>query len=415
MNIENFRTVTEFSCDGCLPDEGVWVGRAWLSAAIAYKGIAGPHVVGVLGGEVFDLSERFLTVSELLAGDAPVAALRAAPRRSLGDVHAMLRNSLFHQDSAADANADENENENERSARLLSPNDLAAVKACGVTFVRSLLERVIEERARGERDRANELRGLIRESLGGSLQEIQPGSERAMALKARLQTEGIWSQYLEVGIGPNAEVFTKNQPTAAVGFGAQVGVLADSAWNNPEPEVVLAVSPRGQIHGVALGNDVNLRDYEGRSALLLGEAKDQNGSCAIGPFIRLFDEDFTLHDVEQAEVSLHIAGEDGFELTDVSRMAEISRKPVSLVAQAWGANHQYPDGFMLFLGTMFAPTKDRAAAGEGFTHHVGDRVEISSPRLGRLVNWVNHCDQLPPWTFGLGAYLDFAKRRALAK
>jgi fumarylacetoacetate (FAA) hydrolase family protein len=255
---------------------------------------------------------------------------------------------------------------------------------------------------------------VILESLGGSLKDIHPGSERAMALKARLQAEGIWSQYLEVGIGPNAEVFTKNQPTATVGFGAQVGVLADSAWNNPEPEVVLAVSPTGKIHGAALGNDVNLRDYEGRSALLLGEAKDQNGSCAIGPLIRLFDDDFTLADVEQAEVSLRILGEDGFELVDASRMSEISRSPESLVAQACGSNHQYPDGFMLFLGTMFAPSQDRAAPGQGFTHQIGDRVEISSPRLGKLVNWVNHCDQIPPWTFGLRAYLDFARRRALA-
>jgi fumarylacetoacetate (FAA) hydrolase family protein len=277
-----------------------------------------------------------------------------------------------------------------------------------------LLERVIEERTRGDRQQADQLRGLILDTLGGSLKDIDPGSERAMALKDRLQAEGVWSQYLEVGIGPNAEVFTKCQPTAAVGFGAQIGVLANSAWNNPEPEVVLAVSPSGKIHGAALGNDVNLRDYEGRSALLLGEAKDQNASCAIGPFIRLFDDEFTLADVEQAELSLTISGADGFTLSDASRMSEISRSPESLVAQVCGANHQYPDGFMLFLGTMFAPTKDRGQAGQGFTHHVGDRVEIASPKLGKLVNWVNHCDQIPRWEFGLRSYLDFARCRANA-
>jgi fumarylacetoacetate (FAA) hydrolase family protein len=406
MKAELPSTVTDFRCEGCLPAEGVWVGRVWLPASLAYCGIEGPHAVCVEDGEVFDLSEQFLTVSELLAADDALAAVRTAPRRSLGGVDSILANSLFHRIGGAIESAE--------SPVVLSPCDLAAVKACGVTFVRSLLERVIEERTRGDRAQADKLRGVILETLGGSLKEIDPGSERAMALKARLQAEGIWSQYLEVGIGPDAEVFTKNQPTAPVGFGAQIGVLAESAWNNPEPEVVLAVSPTGKIQGAALGNDVNLRDYEGRSALLLGEAKDQNGSCAIGPFIRLFGSDFTLADVEQVEVSLRVAGTDGFELADANRMAEISRSPASLVAQVCSANHQYPDGFMLFLGTMFAPTKDRGAAGQGFTHHIGDRVEIASPRLGKLVNWVNHCDQLPPWTFGLQAYLEFARRRLQA-
>ncbi len=403
MTRDQLSTVTDFRCENCLPADGIWVGRAWLPKSLAFKNVAGPHAICVEHGEVLDLSDRFHSVSELLAADDPVAAIRSSRRRSLGDVNSLLSSSLFHRTGGSVEAATD--------PVILSPTDLAAVKACGVTFVRSLLERVIEERTRGDRQQADLLRGLILETLGGSLKDIDPGSERAMALKAKLQAEGIWSQYLEVGIGPNAEVFTKCQPTASVGFGAQIGVLADSAWNNPEPEVVLAVSPTGKIQGAALGNDVNLRDYEGRSALLLGEAKDQNGSCAIGPFIRLFDDDFTLDDVERAEVALRIVGEDGFELEDANRMAEISRSPKSLVAQVYGANHQYPDGFMLFLGTMFAPTKDRGAPGQGFTHHVGDRVEISSPRLGKLVNWVNHCDQLPPWKFGLRAYLDFARMR----
>lgn len=400
------RTVTSFRCEACLPPEGSWLGRVWLPSPLAYKRIAGPHVVRVEGGDVFDVSEQFLTASEVLALDEPASALHGCRGRSLGPVDQLLANSVFERHGGRVADS--------LYPVVLSPCDLAAVKACGVTFVRSLLERVIEERTRGDRVQADLLRGLILETLGGSLKDVNPGSERAAALKERLQAEGIWSQYLEVGIGRDAEVFTKNQPTATVGFGAQVGVLADSAWNNPEPEVVLAVSPTGKIQGAALGNDVNLRDYEGRSALLLGEAKDQNGSCAIGPFIRLFDGNFTLADVERAEVSLSIYGEDGFELVDASRMTEISRSPLSLVAQVCGANHQYPDGFMLFLGTMFAPTKDRGAPGQGFTHHVGDRVEIASPKLGRLVNWVNHCDRLPPWEFGLRAFLDFALQRAAA-
>jgi fumarylacetoacetate (FAA) hydrolase family protein len=406
MKLDTLSTVAEFRCENCLPHEGIWVGRAWSPASVAYQGIAGPHVIGVEKGQVFDLSERFLTVSELLASDDPVAAVRSASGRPLGDVSALFENSLFHRvGDRLEAAA---------KPTLLSPTDLSAVKACGVTFVRSLLERVIEERTRGDRSRAESLRGLILETIGGSLKDIEPGSERAMALKTRLQAEGIWSQYLEVGIGPDAEVFTKCQPTAAVGFGAQVGVLETSVWNNPEPEIVLAVSPTGKIQGAALGNDVNLRDIEGRSALLLGEAKDQNGSCSIGPLIRLFDGDFALSDVEQAEVGLRVVGTDGFELVDANRMAEISRSPASLVAQVCSENHQYPDGFMLFLGTMFAPTKDRGEAAQGFTHHVGDRVEISSPRLGRLVNWVNYCDRIPPWTFGLRAYVELARKRQAA-
>jgi fumarylacetoacetate (FAA) hydrolase family protein len=401
------QSMLNFPSVGCLPDEGLWVGRAWFAADSAYKGIAGPHVICVDRGQVFDLSERYLTVSQLLSVDEPVEAIRQAPRRPLGNVSTLLENSLFHKMGEPFERC--------QHPVLLSPADLAAIKACGVTFVRSLLERVIEERTRGDRTKADKLRGIIRDTLGGSLKDIQPGSERAMALKAKLQSEGIWSQYLEVGIGPDAEVFTKAQPTSTVGFGAQIGVLRDSMWNNPEPEIVLAVSPSGRIHGAALGNDVNLRDYEGRSALLLGEAKDQNGSCAIGPLIRLFDKTFSLDDLKRAEVTLRVVGEDGFELVDCNRMEEISRSPESLVEQVCGANHQYPDGFMLFLGTMFAPTKDRQAAGEGFTHHVGDRVEISSPKLGTLVNWVNHCDRVPAWTFGFNAYIDFATRRERAE
>ncbi len=70
-----------------------------------------------------------------------------------------------------------------------------------------------------------------------------------------------------------------------------------------------------------------------------------------------------------------------------------------------GAHHQYPDGFALFTGTLFAPTEDRKNPGEGFTHEYGDVVHISSPRLGALVNRVVPSEEAPPWTFGVGALM----------
>jgi fumarylacetoacetate (FAA) hydrolase family protein len=230
-----------------------------------------------------------------------------------------------------------------------------------------------------------------------------------------LISEGMWSQYLEVGIGPDAEVFTKTAPMASVGTGADIGIHPKSAWNNPEPEVVLSVDSRGIVKGAALGNDVNLRDFEGRSALLLGKTKDNNASSAIGPFIRLFDAHFTLDDVRKAQVSLTIAGTDGFRLEGASEMALISRDPLDLVEQAAGNYHQYPDGFMLYLGTMFAPTQDRGEPGQGFTHHLEDVVTIRSPRLGALINRVGHGDKIAPWTFGTRALMENLARRGLLK
>ena len=367
------------------------IGRIWRD---------GPCVVAVRGGEVFDITAAVPTVSELLERDNPLDIARHAAGQSLGSVQDLLAQALQAPND---------------QPLLLAPCDLQAVKACGVTFAVSLLERVIEEQAGGDAARAASLRTALQTTLGGDLSALKPGSEAAQRLKQQLQQRGAWSQYMEVGIGPDAEVFTKAQPMSSVGCGAQVGLLPSSAWNNPEPEIVLAVNSRSEVLGATLGNDVNLRDIEGRSALLLGKAKDNNGSCAIGPFIRLFDEHFTLDSVRQAEVSLLIEGaDDGFVLEGASFMREISRDPLDLVRQTAGQYHQYPDGFMLFLGTMFSPVKDRGAQGGGFTHHPGDRVTIASAALGALVNDVQRCDAIPPWTFGVRAlYRNLARRGLL--
>jgi fumarylacetoacetate (FAA) hydrolase family protein len=274
-----------------------------------------------------------------------------------------------------------------------------------VTFVQSLLERVIEEQARGDTGKAEAIRVQVMRIIGDNLASVKPGSPEADDIKRVLVAQGAWSQYLEVGIGPDAEIFTKSQVMSAVGLGAEVGLHPKSSWNNPEPEIVLAINSRGEVVGAALGNDVNLRDFEGRSALLLGKAKDNNASCAIGPFIRLFDKDFGINDVRVCDVMLRVDGPGGFELSGSSSMSKISRDPLELAAQAIGANHRYPDGLMLFMGTMFAPTKDRFGPGQGFTHAVGDVVTVHTPRLGALVNRVNHTDKTEPWTFGIGALI----------
>ncbi len=386
-----------------LPDKGrvgTWVGRVWAPAAHAIDGIAGPRVAVLRDGALHETP--FATMSALVNSEDPVAAVQN-PGPPLGDFEAIVAAS-FHGARAARL-------VDEQATVLLAPNDLLATRACGVTFVRSLLERVVEEKARGAPEEAREIRRVIMEILGADLSGVVPGSPAAAILKEKLTAAGVWSQYLEVGIGKDAEIFTKAQPMATVGFGARIGVLPSSTWNNPEPEVVLAVSRRGEIRGAALGNDVNLRDYEGRSALLLGEAKDQNGSCAIGPMIRLFDSSFTLADITRLEIELTVTGADGFRSAGHNHMSRISRSPEQLVRQAIGPHHQYPDGLMLFLGTMFAPTEDRDADGQGFTHHLDDRVEIAAAPLGRLVNWVGHTDRIPRWEYGVGELLEYLLQR----
>jgi len=384
---------------GALPADAsraLLIGRAWVPA------VKGPMLVRIDHGDLFDLSAIAPTASELLNRPDVAREIRSAdalPRvASLADA---LANSA---DEARDASL----------PWLLAPCDLQAVKASGVTFVASMLERVIEEQARGDPARAEDVRRKIAGVIGDNLRSVRPGSEEAMRVKDVLIAEGLWSQYLEVGIGPDAEIFTKVQPMSSVGTGADIGIHRRSTWNNPEPEIVLAVNARGETVGAALGNDVNLRDFEGRSALLLGRAKDNNASCAIGPFIRLFDGSFTVDTIRHADLALKVEGADGFVLDGSSSLGEISRDPLDLVRQAIGADHQYPDGLMLFLGTMFAPTQDRHAPGQGFTHDIGDVVTIATPSLGALVNRVNYADAIAPWTFGAGALMrNLAERGAL--
>ena len=363
-------------------DNALLVGRVWDPVA------NGPCVAVLKGDTLFDITSKDTpTVSALLESDDPAGFVAATDGRPLGDVETILDNSF-----EATRQRDQ--------PFLLAPCDLQAVKASGVTFVVSLLERVIEERAKGDPGAAADARKQVLDVIGTDLSALKPGSPEAMRLKDHLIDEGMWSQYLEVGIGPDAEIFTKAQPMSAVGFGAHIGILPISSWNNPEPEVVVVVSSDGAIKGITLGNDVNLRDVEGRSALLLGKCKDNNASASIGPFIRLFDQGFTEADISDLVIDLNVTGEDGFELVGNSHMSEISRSPRELTDAALGENHQYPDGMVLYLGTMFAPVEDRGEPGLGFTHHIGDRVTIACDRLGSLVNHVHLCADCAPWTFG---------------
>lgn len=376
-------------------DRAVLIGRVWRPDR------QGPSLVTVRGGDLIDItSSDTPTTADLFAHDDPASSARTASGESIGTIDAILANS----DEA---------NRNPTMPWLLAPVDLQAIKAAGVTFVASMLERVIEEQARGAPEKAAQIRIDLEALIGADLRALRPGSAQAQAVKAALIERGLWSQYLEVGIGPDAEIFTKSQPMSAVGCGAHIGIHPGSTWNNPEPEIVLLVSPSARIVGATIGNDVNLRDFEGRSALLLGKAKDNNASCALGPFVRLFDSNFTLDDVRSAQLDLTVEGTDGFVLHGMSSMTEISRDPAALVEAATGGTHQYPDGFALMLGTAFAPIEDRDTKGEGFTHKPDDLVSIASARLGTLRNRVKPCPDCAPWTFGTAALMRNLARRGL--
>lgn len=354
---------------------GSFAGRIWRDGI-------GPCLIAIRQGKVFDITSRALpTMRDFCEMPDPANSLQEAEGEALGLVSDLLAGKL-------------------KGVAVLAPVDLQALKAAGVTFAASMLERVIEEKARGDATQAEALRRDITRLIGNDLSRLVPGSPEAMALKQSLIERGAWSQYLEVGIGPDAEIFTKSQVMSAVGFNADIGIHPISKWNNPEPEAVIVVSSAGRIVGATLGNDVNLRDVEGRSALLLSKAKDNNASCALGPFIRFFDDGFALADVKAMEIALEVEGEDGYRLKGQSNMRAISRSPEALAAATLNRHHQYPDGFVLFCGTVFAPTQDRDAKGQGFTHHHGDEVSVINPLLGALHNVVRPTDACAPWTFG---------------
>ena len=376
--------------------------RDWRQATLLGRLLThdGPTPVLIRRGQVLDVSAFAPSASEFVArwrGEADV------PGKDLGDLEATPLLAAWERKDDA------------RRPTLLSPVDLQCLKACGVTFAVSAVERVIEERARGDVGAAQSVRAALEQRVGTHISAVRPGSPEAARLKDALLAAGLWSQYLEVAIGPDAEVFTKAPVLSSVGWGDWIGVRSDSKWNNPEPEIVLVCDPAGRAVGATLGNDVNLRDIEGRSALLLGKAKDNNASCAIGPFVRLFDGGFTLDDIRTAEVTLEVRGEEGYVLEGASSMRLISRDPLELIGQTIGHHHQYPDGFALFLGTMFAPIEDRDTPGLGFTHRRGDRVRISSERLGTLENRVTDCEHAPPWTLGIAALMRNLAARGLLR
>lgn len=368
-----------------LGHDALLIGRIWDPS------VNGPRPVAISNEQVHDLTAVEPTISGLLERDNPAALVRealAAPAKwRTTDL------ALAAEQGRTDA------------PRFIAPIDLQVIKACGVTFVDSMVERVIEERTGGDAVKAGEIRAQITEAIGSSLAELKPGSEAAAHAKQVLQEQGLWSQYLEVGIGPDPEVFSKAPVLSAVGYGASVGIASASKWNNPEPELVLIVNSRGEALGATLGNDVNLRDIEGRSALLLGKAKDNNASSSLGPFIRLFEEgrgeSFTLDVLRSETIDLSVTGTDGYELQGRNSLSRISRSFEELIGAAYGRHHQYPDGFALFTGTLFAPTEDRDHPGQGFTHKIGDVVRIISPHLGTLLNPVGISEELPPWTFGI--------------
>mgnify|MGYP001172202944 FL=1 len=371
------------------------IGRVWRPE------FNGPSVIKIEADRVIDItSKKAPTIRDIIEIKNSASYVKHANGEDIGKV-----SELLSFDYSNDTNLEK--------LHFLAPCDLQSIKACGVTFVESMLERVIEEKARGNPLKAKDIRSICQKIIGDKISKIVPGSKEAQKIKDFLIEENMWSQYLEVGIGPYAEIFTKSQPLSSVGFGSKIGLPHISKWNNPEPEIVLAIDSKGNIKGATLGNDFNLRDIEGRSALLLGKAKDNNASCSIGPLIRLLDENYTIKNIKNSEINLKVIGKDGFILSGKSSMSKISRDPINLVRQTIGLHHQYPDGLMLFLGTMFAPIKDRGTKGNGFTHSIGDNVEISCKELGRLINTIDEIKNCNKWTFGLASLMKNLSERNL--
>jgi fumarylacetoacetate (FAA) hydrolase family protein len=336
-------------------------------------------------------------MADLIERDDPAADVRAADAAGawpLDDVLAATAAEADRRRGAAGPIALER-------PVLLSPVDLQVLKAAGVTFVQSLVERVIEERVGGDMSRAAEIREQLQQTLGGSVRELRPGSDEALGVLETMREQGLWSQYLEVGLGVHPEVFTKGPLLSSVGHGSDIGISSISSWNNPEPELALVIDRDGTAKGATLGNDANLRDIEGSSGLLLPLAKDNNAAAALGPFIRLFDGEFAFDDAAATTITMRIEGTDGFVLEATAPQSDISRPITELIEHTIGRRHQYPDGLVLFCGTPFAPIEDRDAPGMGFTHHDGDLVSISAPELGTLVNRVTPSEQAPVWDFGV--------------
>lgn len=368
---------------------GLYLGRIWEPTHQL------PLPVLLSNGKLWDASQLAPTCSEILELDDLTDQLQALRHN---DPLAPIDDVVLEPAATS------------TSPILLAPVDLQVIKACGVTFVDSMVERVIEERAGGDPQAAAEIRESMQRELGVDLTTVTPGSDEAATVKRALVDRGWWSQYLEVGLGPDPEVFTKGPVLSAVGSGADIGVPEFSSWNNPEPELVLIATSTGQIVGVTLGNDVNLRDVEGRSALLLGMAKDNNRSTSLGPFIRIFDEEFTVDDARSMEITLHVEGPEGYSLDGLNSVSALSRSFEDLIAATYGDHHQYPDGFALFTGTLFAPTEDRDTPGEGFTHKLGDVVTIRNQHLGALINRVGRCEELPQWSYGIRQLIHDATR-----
>jgi len=371
---------------------GTLVGRALFPGVFP-----GPCVVAIREDGVHNISGTVPTMAQLLNAPNPLATLQRALRNCvyLGPLESLLENST---PSTHDP----------LKPYLLTPIDLQAVKAVGLTFVNGLLQRFADDNG-GAATVAK-----MEKAAGVALGKILPGSEEAARLRTALMEDGLWNDTLEVGFGPDVELFTKAQPLSAVGTGAEIAVLPTSKQTFAEPEVVLMLNADGKICGATLGCDMTARDVEARSLLLLGRAKDQNATCAVGPFIRLFDQTFSLPNVQGMNLTYAFEGADDAVFTDTGSMDQIGRGLITLARQVVNEHHGYPDGVALFTGCMFKAPSSRGASDTPFTHQVGDVVIIKASPLGTLINRVNTTDKVRPWSFGMSDLMaNLANRQLL--